>query len=58
MKRNCQENDLPERRPEPPSPLSRNQELASVDPSLILSYDRTTVGSPVQWSDFDHIVVL
>ena len=54
MKGNCQENDLLEL----PGRLSKIRKPANVDPSLILSYNRTTLASPVQWSNFEHIVVL
>ena len=58
MKRNSdnrQENDLPGL----PGRLKKIQKLAnSVDPSLVLSYDRRRLASPVQWSNFKHIVVL
>jgi hypothetical protein len=40
--------------------LQKLRKLDRDDPALILSYDRVraTRASPVQWSTFEHIVVL
>ena len=44
--------------PEGPGRLPKVLQLDRADPALILSYDRATLASPVQWNIFEHIVVL
>jgi len=44
--------------PEASNRLSKLRKMDRADPALMLSYDRATRAPPVQWSNFEHIVVL